>query len=91
MSEVRCHHGKTMLEELPDRTCGPMGKGDPVGAGLVTGLVPEGLYPMERTHVGAVWKELQPVGRTHVGVHGTLSPVTGTLGWRRVSCEESSL
>ena len=29
--------------------------------------VPEGLYPVERTHAGAVLEELQPMGRTHVG------------------------
>jgi len=42
--------------------------------------VPEGLHPMEGTHVGAVHEELQPVGRTHVGeVCGELSPVRGTF------------
>lgn len=47
-------------------------------------FVPEGLYPMEWPHLGAVCEELQSVGRTHVGVHGTLSAVGGNPCWRRV-------
>ena len=39
----------------------------PVGGPLPEQSIPEGLYPMERTHAGTVLEELQPVGRTHVG------------------------
>ncbi|KAK4818137.1 hypothetical protein QYF61_006736 [Mycteria americana] len=43
--------------------------------------VPEGLYPMERTHARAVHEELQPMGRTHTGeVHEGLSPVGRAYG-----------
>ena len=30
-------------------------------------VIPEGVYPVERIHYGAVCGELQPVGRTHNG------------------------
>lgn len=73
--EVGCHHGKTILEQAPGRTCSPTERGDCVGAGLLTGLmtlwvtlleqfVPAGLCPMEWPRVGAVGEELQSVGRT---------------------------
>jgi len=41
--------------------------------------VPEGLCPMEGTHLEQFVKSCSPVGRTHIGaVHGELSPVGGT-------------
>jgi len=43
---------------------------------------PQELYPVERTHVGAVPDELQPMGRTHAEeVNEGLCPVGGTLHW----------
>jgi len=69
-----------------------MQRGAHAGAGLLAGLVtpwgptleqpiPEGLHPVEGTHIGTVHEELQPVGRTHVC--GELSPVRGTSCWSR--------
>lgn len=47
----------------------------PRGGPTLEQSVPEGPYPMEVTHTGAVHEELQPMQRTLVGeVHGGLSP-----------------
>jgi len=44
--------------------------------------VPEGLYPMERTHTGAVLEELQSVGKTHTeAACAGLYPVGGCPRW----------
>lgn len=47
--------------------------------------IPEGLSPVERTHVKAVFEELQPGGRVHTGEgHEGLFPVVGTpFPWSR--------
>lgn len=43
---------------------------------MLENSVPEGLYPVERTHAGAVIEELQPMGRPHVGeVQEALQPM----------------
>ncbi|PKU41421.1 hypothetical protein llap_8286 [Limosa lapponica baueri] len=45
-------------------------------------LVPDGLYPVERTHAGSVLEELQSVKRTHVrSVHEGMYPVEETPCW----------
>ncbi|PKU40981.1 hypothetical protein llap_8718 [Limosa lapponica baueri] len=62
-------HGDPVKEQAPGSTCGPVDRGVHTGTGLLAGLVtpwgptleqyvPEGLYPMERTHAGAVHEEL---------------------------------
>lgn len=46
--------------------------------------VPEGLYPMERTHVGMLHEEWHSVGRIYVGkVYGELSPIGAMPFWSR--------
>ncbi|OPJ73590.1 hypothetical protein AV530_005913 [Patagioenas fasciata monilis] len=71
-------HEEPALEQAPGRNfsprreagaragflAGPVAHGGP----MLEQSVPEGLYPMERTHAGEVHKELQPMRRTHVGV-----------------------
>ena len=67
-----------MPEQAAGRSCG-LWRGAHAGAGFLAGtvahggptleqFVPEELYPMERTHAGAVLEELQPMGRTHIGI-----------------------
>lgn len=51
--------------------------------------IPEGLHPMERTHMGA---ELQPVGWTHMGEVSWRTVFCGSdLTLEQRKCEESSL
>lgn len=46
----------------------------------------EGLYPMARSHAGAVSETLQPVGRTHVGeVNEELRPMVRTPFWSNIT------
>ncbi|KAK4830027.1 LOW QUALITY PROTEIN: hypothetical protein QYF61_008365 [Mycteria americana] len=70
------------VERSPHRSRGP----------ALEQCIPEGLYPMKRTHTGAILEELQPMGRTHVGaVHEGLSPMGGTPHWRRGKLNHASL
>lgn len=81
--------GQPTLEQAPSRSCS-LWKGAHAGAGFLAGSVahmgpmlektiPEGPYPIERTHAGAGLKELQPMARTDVGeVHEELYPLGGT-------------
>jgi len=57
--------------------------------------VPEGLYPMERTHAGAVLEELQPIGNNHienclpwVGPHAGVEEPRKEEGAAERSCSE---
>ncbi|RMC12860.1 hypothetical protein DUI87_10385 [Hirundo rustica rustica] len=63
-------HGKPMLEQTPDRTCGFMERGHHAGAGLLSelvtpqgtqaGAIPEGLKPVEWTCSGVLVKNCSP-------------------------------
>lgn len=66
------HTGAGFLE-------GPVAHGGP----SLEQSIPEGLYPMERTHIRAVLEELQTAGRTHVEVHEGLPPMGGSPCWSR--------
>lgn len=67
-----------------------MQRGTCAGADFLVGscgglmlAMPEGLHPVEVTHI-AVCGDLVPVGRTHIGgLCGGLCPVERTLCWRR--------
>ena len=54
--------------------------------------VPEGLYPMQKAHSGAVCKDLRPVGKTCTGVAGEgWYPEGGLPLWSREKCEEEGV
>ncbi|GAB0180894.1 AN1-type zinc finger protein 5-like [Grus japonensis] len=72
-------HLQPMEDPTLEQVDAPKGGCGPIGGPMLEQSVPEGLYPVEGTHAGAVGEELQPEGRTHVAeVRGGLSPMGGT-------------